>query len=149
MNFRRGNQHRGDPEINLIPFIDVLLVILIFLMVTTTYSRFTELQINLPTAESQAVQQRPSEIHIGVDNQGRYKINQKPVAFMDVAGLAEDLKIAARDAATGAGAEAQSDPIIIINADRATTHQSVIDVLEAARLAGLARITFATQSHAR
>ena len=51
MNFRKRMQ-RDDPEINLIPFIDVLLVILIFLMITTTYSRFTELQITLPTADA-------------------------------------------------------------------------------------------------
>lgn len=138
MNFRRG-QGREEPEINLIPFIDVLLVILIFLMVTTTYSRFTELQITLPTADAEKSQDKPAQIEIGVDAQGRYKINNEPVSFLDTATLAQDLKRAA-------SAEGKGDPVVIINADRAATHQSVIDVLEAARLAGLAKVTFAAQA---
>ena len=147
MNFRKGgSQHRGDPEINLIPFIDVLLVILIFLMVTTTYSRFTELQITLPTADAQVAQSQQSEIQVGIDSQGRYKINQMPVGVKDVNELASELKRAADDKSNG---NTQADPVVIINADKSTTHQSVVDVLEAARLAGLGRITFATQSHAR
>jgi biopolymer transport protein ExbD len=124
----------------------VLLVILIFLMVTTTYSRFTELQINLPTADATVAQQRPNEIQVGVDARGNYKINQKPVAKIDVNDLAENLKKAASDLAGGTD---QSDPVVIINADGSASHQSVIDVLEAARLAGLSKITFAAQSHAK
>lgn len=147
MNFRKG-QGREDPEINLIPFIDVLLVILIFLMVTTTYSRFTELQITLPTADAEKAQDKPNQIDIGIDAQGRYKINNQPVSFLDTATLAEDLKqlVTAMDAGkTGT----KVDPVIIINADRATTHQSVVDVLEAARIAGLAKVTFAAQASAK
>jgi biopolymer transport protein ExbD len=146
MDFRKGSKNRSEPEINLIPFIDVLLVILIFLMVTTTYSRFTELQINLPTADATVAQQRPNEIQVGVDARGNYKINQKPVAKIDVNDLAENLKKAASDLAGGTD---QSDPVVIINADGSASHQSVIDVLEAARLAGLSKITFAAQSHAK
>lgn len=145
MNFRKGGKGRAEPEINLIPFIDVLLVILIFLMVTTTYSRFTELQINLPTADASAAQQRPNEIQIGVDSRGNYKINQKPVARIDVADLAQNLKIAVSEMGNPANA---NEPIVIINADGSASHQSVIDVLEAARLAGLSKITFAAQNHA-
>ncbi|MET3118484.1 biopolymer transport protein ExbD [Undibacterium sp. GrIS 1.8] len=147
MNFRKG-QGREDPEINLIPFIDVLLVILIFLMVTTTYSRFTELQITLPTADAEKAQDKPNQIDIGIDAQGRYKINNQPVSFLDTATLAEDLKqvVTAMDVGkTGT----KVDPVIIINADRATTHQSVVDVLEAARIAGLAKVTFAAQASAK
>lgn len=144
MNFRRG-QGREDPEINLIPFIDVLLVILIFLMVTTTYSRFTELQITLPTADAEKAQEKPNQIEIGIDAQGRYKINNQAVSFLDTATLADDLRrtVSAMNGANGGG---QPDPVIIINADRAATHQSVIDVLEAARIAGLAKVTFAAQA---
>ena len=145
MDFRKGKS-RSEPEINLIPFIDVLLVILIFVMVTTTYSRFTELQINLPTADANVAQQRPHEIQIGVDSHGNYKINQKPIAKIDVNDLAESLKKAASEMATGAD---QPDPVIVINADGAASHQSVIDILEAARLAGLSKITFAAQRHAQ
>lgn len=150
MNFRKGNSKsnagRSEPEINLIPFIDVLLVVLIFLMVTTTYSRFTELHINLPKADANAAQQRPNEIQIGVDVRGNYKINQYPVARIDVADLAENIKKVVQEMAPNTP---QSDPIIIINADGAATHQSVIDILEAARLVGLSKITFAAQNHAK
>lgn len=141
MNFRRGRA-RDEPEINLIPFIDVLLVILIFLMVTTTYSRFTALQVTLPTAEAEKAQQRPPEIHVVVDAQGRYAINNVQIAYRDVAGLAEDLR---RAASTESGA-GKPDPVLIINADALATHQTVINIMEAARIAGLPQLTFAAQS---
>jgi biopolymer transport protein ExbD len=126
-----------EPEINLIPFIDVLLVILIFLMVTTTYSRFTELQISLPTADASRATDKPRQIMVGVTADGRYAINGQLVAYRDPTSLAADLKNAA-------GSE--QSPVIIINADASATHQSVISVLEAARIAGYAQLTFATQS---
>jgi biopolymer transport protein ExbD len=140
MNFRRG-QHREDPEINLIPFIDVLLVILIFLMVTTTYSKFTELQITLPTAEAEKAHERPNEINVTVDAKGNYTVNNVPVSFQNVAGLAESLKSAAK----AGGADAKS-PVIVINADQFAMHQMVINVMEAARLAGYDKLTFAAQT---
>lgn len=140
MNFRRG-KGREDPEINLIPFIDVLLVILIFLMVTTTYSKFTALQITLPTADAEKAMDRPFEINVGVDPQGHYAINNAQVSASDPAALAAELK----NAAGGMG-EAAKEPVIIINADATATHQSVINVLEAARLAGFEKVTFAAQT---
>ncbi len=140
MNFRKG-QGREDPEINLIPFIDVLLVILIFLMITTTYSKFTALQITLPTADAEKAVEQPQEINVGVDAQGHYAINNSPVAAHDPAALAEELKSAA-----GAKGQSRNGPVVIINADALTTHQSVINVLEAARLAGLDKVTFAAQA---
>jgi biopolymer transport protein ExbD len=143
MNFRRG-QGREEPEINLIPFIDVLLVILIFLMVTTTYSRFTELQITLPTADAEKSQNRPNQIDIGIDAQGRYKINSESVSYVDASTLASDLKRAADDVIKNG--KGSGEPIVVINADRLATHQSVIDVLEAARIAGLGRVSFAAQT---
>lgn len=143
MNFRKGKS-REEPEINLIAFIDVLLVILIFLMVTTTYSKFTALQITLPVADAEKAMQRPSEINVVIDAQNRYAINNVRVAFRDVAGLAEDLKSAA-----GGQGDAKNDPVVIINADALATHQTVINVLEAARLAGMAQLTFAAQTSKR
>ena len=125
MNFRKG-RGREEPEINLIPFIDVLLVILIFLMVTTTYSRFTELQITLPTADAEKAQDKPQQIEIGIDAQGRYKINTQAVSFIDTQTLAEDLKKATAEIGKQQSGAAV-DPVIIINADKAATHQSVID----------------------
>ena len=135
MNFRRGSRHE-EPEVNLIPMIDVLLVIVIFLSVTTTYSRFTELQINLPKADAEKPLDRPEQISVGVDAGGRYVVHKTPVAFTTVDGLAVELKKAAGETA---------DPVIIINADANATHQSVIQVMEAARVAGFGRITFTTQ----
>ena len=147
MNFRRG-RGREDPEINLIPFIDVLLVILIFLMVTTTYSKFTELQITLPTADADKSVERPFEINVTVDAKGNYTVNKVPVAFRDVAGLADALKAAASEASRGQAAPARS-PVVIINADQFAMHQMVINVMEAARLAGYDKLTFAAQTGAK
>jgi biopolymer transport protein ExbD len=133
----RGGRTRDDPEINFIPLIDVLLVILIFLMVTTTYQRISELQITLPEADADQARQRPREINIGVDAQGRYVVDKNVFTFTTAAALADMLRRSAGDA---------KDPVVIINADAQATHQSVVRVMEAARLAGLIHITFATQS---
>jgi biopolymer transport protein ExbD len=146
MDFRRGRK-REDPEINLIPFIDVLLVVLIFLMVTTTYSKFTELQITLPTADAEKAVDRPFEINVTVDAKGNYTVNNVPVSFHGVDGLAEDLKHAAATGSDGQPlAQAARDPVIIVNADQFAMHQMVINVLEAARLAGYDKLTFAAQT---
>ena len=146
MNFRRG-QRREDPEINLIPFIDVLLVILIFLMVTTTYSKFTELQITLPTADAEKAIDKPLEINVTVDAKGNYTVNNVPVSFHSVAGLADDLKAAARTGPDGKQmAQPAQSPVVIVNADQFAMHQMVINVLEAARIAGYDKLTFAAQT---
>ena len=137
MNFRTRNRMAEEPEINFIPLIDVLLVILIFLMITTTYSKYTELQINLPTAEAEKQLERPNEIGVGINTQGRYSINGQGIAFRDVASLAADLK----SAATG-----KKDPVIVISADAQATHQAVIHVMQAAQIAGLGQVTFTTQA---
>ena len=141
IDFRRGRK-REDPEINLIPFIDVLLVVLIFLMVSTTYSKFTELQITLPTAEAEKPLDKPFEINVTVDAKGNYTVNNVPVSFQNVAGLAQDLRAAAR---TPDGRVIAS-PVIIVNADQFAMHQMVINVLEAARVAGYDKLTFAAQT---
>ncbi|AJG18125.1 MULTISPECIES: ExbD/TolR family protein [Cupriavidus] len=138
MHFR-SRQRREEPEINLIPLIDVLLVILIFLMITTTYSRYTELQIQLPTADAEKAQQRPGEIVVSVSAKGVYSINKQVMDQQDVTSLAQRLREVA-------GPADGQPPVLIVNADAQATHQSVINVMEAARLAGLPRLTFATQS---
>jgi biopolymer transport protein ExbD len=149
MDFRRGRK-REDPEINLIPFIDVLLVVLIFLMVTTTYSKFTELQITLPTADAEKAIERPFEINVTVDAKGNYTVNKVPVSFHGVAGLAEDLKNAARTGPDGQPlAQPAQSPVVVVNADQFAMHQMVINVLEAARLAGYDKLTFAAQTGAK
>lgn len=138
MNFRRG-RGREEPEINFIPLIDLLLVILIFLMVTTTYSKYNELQINLPEATAEKTPDRPQVINIGVDASGRYAVNNTPVAFGSVEAFANVLK----DAATSGG---MKDPVIAIGADAGATHQAVVNVMEAARLVGFTKISFTTQA---
>lgn len=135
----RGLKYREDPEINFIPLIDVLLVILIFLMVTTTYQRVAELQITLPEAEADPSKQRPKEINVGIDAQGHYVIDKNVFTYTNVGALTESLRRAAGD---------DKDPVVIINADANATHQSVVHVMEAARQAGFIHITFATQSPA-
>lgn len=137
MNFQRG-RNREVPEINLIPMIDVLLVILIFLMVTTSYSNFAQLQINLPQASGEEGVSAPGKpINVAVDASEHYAVNNVRSAFNGVNDFAEILRKSAGD---------QTDPTIIINADGKATHQSVINIMEAARIAGFGRITFTTQN---
>ena len=136
MNFQRGREQ--EPlEINLVPLIDVMMVILIFLMITTTYNKYTELQINLPSAQAERQPERPNEITVLVNAQGQYVVNKSAVPFRAVEQLADELRKA------GAGLK---EPVVVITADAAATHQSVIRVMEASRLAGLSQITFTTQS---
>ena len=135
MNFRRG-AFREEPEINLVPFIDILIVIVIFLAVTTTYSKYAELKINLPVADANQAEQLPDQIDVAVASSGQYMINSDRVAFTDTSAFAAELQRASGG---------NPDPVIVINADANATHQSVISVMEAARLAGFGRITFTTQ----
>ena len=137
MNFQRGRE-KEPLEINLVPLIDVMMVILIFLMITTTYSKYTELQINLPTADAEKQAERSNEIAVLVNAQGQYVINRRPVVFRNVNELADELKRAAGGA---------KEPVVVISADATATHQAVIRVMEAARLAGLSQITFTTQAN--
>ncbi|RRH86173.1 biopolymer transporter ExbD [Variovorax beijingensis] len=138
MQFRHGA--RDEPEINLIPFIDVLLVVLIFLMLSTTYSKFTEMQLRLPTADVDSQRDYPKEVIVAVSADGRYSINKKPVADRNVDTVA---------AALGAAATGGKDSVVVISADASSPHQAVITVMEAARRVGLVQITFAAQSTAQ
>jgi biopolymer transport protein ExbD len=138
MNFKRAN--RDEPEINLIPFIDVLLVVLIFLMLSTTYSKFTEIQLKLPTADTDVQRDYPKEVIVTVSSDGRYSINKNTVQGRSVEVLAGALQ---------ENAKAGKDSVIIISADALASHQSVIAVMEAARRVGMQQITFATQSSAQ
>lgn len=138
MRFAHGS--REEPEINLIPFIDVLLVVLIFLMLTTTYSKFTEMQLRLPTADVDAQRDYPKEVIVAVSGDGRYSVNK---------AVLPDRRVETVAAALGAAAAGSKDSVLIISADASTAHQSVITVMEAARRAGLMQITFATQSTAQ
>ena len=135
MNFRKHPSE--EPEINLIPIIDVLLVILIFLMLSTTYSKFTELQVSLPVADAEKSKDYPREVVVAVSADGRYAVNHKPVDGRSIDLLAAELRAATGD---------HRDAVLIVSADATAAHQSVINVLDAARRVGLARLTFATQA---
>ena len=139
MNFRR-HRHREEPEINFIPLIDLLLVILIFLMVTTTYSRFAELEINLPQANGQAEAQKTARIQVVVSASGAFRVDNQSLATPDLATLAQALKQHAAD---------KKEPVVVINADAKASHQSVVTVMEAAREAGLVQLTFATRQEGK
>ncbi|MBK8317981.1 MAG: biopolymer transporter ExbD [Betaproteobacteria bacterium] len=136
MKFQRGRD-RDEPEINLIPMIDVLLVIIIFLMLTTTYAKFSGLEINLPTADASKQAEQPNEIDVAVTASGQVLINKSPLTAADVKTIAEALQRAAGS---------RPDPVIIINADAKATHQSVVDIMQAAQTAGYPHISFATQA---
>ena len=138
MHFRHGA--RDEPEINLIPFIDVLLVVLIFLMLSTTYSKFTEMQLRLPVADVDAQRDYPKEVIAAVSSDGRYSINKT---------LLPDRSVETVAAALAAAASGGKDTVVVISADANAPHQSVITVMEGARRAGLMQITFATQSAAQ
>jgi len=135
MNFQRGRRHE-ELDMNLVPLIDVLLVIIIFLVVSATFSRINELQINLPTADASAPQEKPAMITVGVDAAGHYTVNEAALANPSVESIAEALRKAAGD---------EKEPTIVINADAQSTHQSVVNVMEASRQAGYTHITFSTQ----
>ena len=134
MRFRRPLDE--EPELNLIPLIDVLLIVLIFLAVSTSYSRFAELQITLPSADAAQPTKQPNEINVAITADGRYAIERQLLATTDVRSFAETLR------AVGKGSDTT---LLIINADAQAPHQAVIGVMEAARLAGIVRISFATQ----
>ncbi|MEI8325424.1 MAG: biopolymer transporter ExbD [Betaproteobacteria bacterium] len=134
MKFR--TRAHEEPEINLIPFIDVLLVVVIFLMLSTTYSKFTELQITLPTADTQTPRDYPREVVVAVSSDGRYVINKTAVPGKSV----EEVATALSQAAT-----VGKESVVIIHADASAAHQSVITVMEAARRVGLSQVSFVTQ----
>ncbi|MBA3254839.1 MAG: biopolymer transporter ExbD [Pseudomonadota bacterium] len=139
MRFRRALDE--EPELNLIPLIDVLLVVLIFLAVSTTYSRFAELQITLPSADAAQPTLQPNEINVAVTADGRYAIERQLLASNDVRAFADALRAANK----GPESRNLETTLLIINADAQAPHQAVIGVMEAARLAGIVRISFATQ----
>jgi biopolymer transport protein ExbD len=136
MNFRGRSANREDPEMNMVPMIDVMMVIIIFLMLTTTYSKFAELQINLPTADAEKQQERSNEIVVAVTAQGQYQINRRALSFTSMAVLVEEMRRAG---------EGMKQPVVLINADNNATHQAVVRLMDAARQAGYGQVAFAVE----
>ena len=135
MKFHRA--HSPEPEINLIPFIDVLLVVLIFLMLSTTYSKLTEIQLNLPVANTSPQQQHPREVRVSISSDGRFSVNRQTLNGRDVASLTR---------AMASASQGVENPMVVIGADAHASHQSVMMVMEAARRSNLNQLTFSAQS---
>jgi biopolymer transport protein ExbD len=129
-----------EPEINLIPFIDVLLVVLIFLMISTTFTRYQELAITLPTANGSDNQAEVKQIHIAVSRDGRFAINGKITDRMQLANVLSQLN---QNYSNG---DSASSMLVNIDADARAPHQAVMTALEAARDANLSNIVFSSQT---
>jgi len=138
MDFRRGRS-KEELEINLIPLIDVLLVIIIFLMLTTTYSKFSGLEINLPSTDAPPAQEQPNEIDVVINAQGEVLINRNPVAGRDIESIVAALRRVAPEGV-------EKSPLVVINGDAKANFQSVFDVMQAAQKAGLPNVSFAAQT---
>jgi len=135
MGFKRKSRLE-DPEINFIPLIDVLLVIIIFLIVSTTFSKFSELKINLPSADANPVEEKLLPINVTVTKEGQYAINEEILSQNSIDSIEKRLIQIAGNA---------KDLPVIINADAETPHQSVVNLMEASRRVGLTKITFSTK----
>ena len=135
MNFQK-NKKDDDLEIYFIPLIDVLLVIIIFLVVSTSFARLSQLKINLPVAEANIAENKPDYINVGITKDGQYSINEKQINAKSV----EELTLKLREVSAS-----KTDTPLVINADSLASHQSVINVMEASRKVGLTKITFSTK----
>lgn len=134
MNFRK--RRHEEPEINLIPFIDVLLVVLIFLMLSTTFNQLTQIQITLPSADSEKQSSAPDTLTLAIQADGRCSLNQQSLGMASVAGISAALQ----------AAKAGAQTVLVIAADQNVRHQLVVSAMEAARRSGMNRVTFAAQS---
>jgi biopolymer transport protein ExbD len=135
-----GRPRSSEPEINLIPFIDVLLVVLIFLMLSTTYGRLTQIDLKLPNADSTQLQEKPNEIRVLIGSDGHYVVQKQSIEGADIQAISLALVAAAKETA---------NPLVVISADARASHQSVMQVLEAAQNAGLQQVTFTAQSRSQ
>ncbi len=134
MNFRKEKRDVVNQDIT--PLIDVVFLLLIFFMVSTTFEHNSEINITLPTSSKENTEAKPDAVNIGLDSQGNVYINNKALINAQL----ETIKNALSEALVGL-----DEPPIIISADADASHQSVVKVMDAARQLGLVRITFATQ----
>ncbi len=134
MRFQR--RQSSEPEINLIPFIDILLVVVIFLMLTTTFGHPTQLKINLPIADTHAQGQAPGQLVIQVGSAGDYVVQGARLGNVDINLLKQAMQTAAANL---------KQPSVIIQADGAASHQSVVRVMDAAQQIGLSQMVISTQ----
>ncbi len=134
MNFR--SERRDEVNLDITPLIDVVFLLLIFFMVSTTFEHNSEINITLPTSSKEVTKAKPDAVNVGLDSQGNVYINDKALVNAQL----ETIKMALSDALVG-----MNEPPVIISADANASHQSVVRVMDAARQLGLVKITFATQ----
>jgi len=135
MNFRQ-NQNEDELQLNLTPLIDVVFLLLIFFMVSTTFNKQSEISIELPEASGKPLKTEKFVIEIEIDNQGRYFVNQQRVKDNKVTTLKRAIRLVQGK---------EKNPQLIISSDRNTPYQSVVTAMDAARQAGLVNLTFATK----
>ncbi len=127
---------KESPDINLTPLIDVVFLLLIFFMVSTTFNRDSELGIELPQASPEAKERSSDTVEVSVDAQGRYYVNGRRLVNTQLKTLKQAIAKAARD---------QEAPPILLSADAQTPHQAVIVVMDAVQQLGFSRLSFAAQ----
>ncbi len=133
MKLRHSTQE--SPDVNLTPLIDVVFLLLIFFMVSTTFSQDAKLTIDLPEASAKPENKQQKHLALTIDAKGAYYLNGKALVNRQL----QTLKSALRAAAAG------ETPPIIVTADANTPHQAVITVMDAASQLGLVRLSFATR----
>ena len=126
----------NELDINITPLIDVVFLLLIFFMISTTFQRESEITIELPESAGDIAETEKKVIEISIDNQGRYFVNQRRIKDTDIKTLKKAITITRGDA---------KEPKLIISADKMTPHQSVVRAMDAARQLGLVHLTFATK----
>lgn len=134
MNLRP--QPKEELELNITPLIDVVFLLLIFFMVSTTFERESEIKITLPKVSQEGGEAESQVVHVAIDANERIYIDERPL---------EDARLATIRAAIAASGQALEDPAVMIEADAGVSHQAVVRVMDAARQSGLVKITFATQ----
>ena len=134
MNFKPHPPEEVD--LNITPLIDVVFLLLIFFMVSTTFDHESEVNITLPKASKEIAQAKPDAINIAIDGQSRIYINEKELLNSQISTIKEVLYDISADL---------KDAPIIISADEETPYQMVIKIMDAARQLGLVKITFATR----
>ena len=137
---RLQSKRHEDPDVNLTPLIDVVFLLLIFFMVSTTFERETEISIELPEASGKPVEHQRQMVEISIDEKGRYFVNKEEVINTQL----ETLKQAIKKAAGG-----EEKPRVLLSADKMTPHQAVITAMDAARQLGFVSLTFATSATAK
>jgi len=126
---------RDDLDVNITPLIDIVFLLLIFFMVSTTFDRKSEIDVTLPQATTDSPKKQDDIIEIIVSADGMFYVNGKRVVNKQVATLKQALlKVA----------NGRADPPIIISADAKATHQAVVSVMDAARQLGFVHLAFAT-----